>query len=138
MRNTDMSPGREPLKYAGKVYPVAFTLDAVDRICAEKGCSVDKIVDLIRNTSAPDFRHNVVIIAAALINAAVDEHNEDFPEDAWLQIDAAKMARRLTMLQFSELYSAIANAYIKGFISEVGEKDDDDISADPNLRSGRR
>lgn len=137
-RNTDMSPGSAEVKLSGKIYTVAFTLDVVDQICAEHKCGVGDIVGLIRGSDKQDFRKNVLSVAAVLINSAIDEHNETAGEaEKRDYVTASTLSRRLTPLAFSALYESVCEAYIKGFISEAGQKDEDDIGVDdPNSTSG--
>ena len=130
-RNTDMSPRGTQVELLGRTYEMAFTLDAVDEICAAFNCNVREIVNLIRDSDSPDFRHNMIKMLTILINSAVSLHNEDH-DDVWPEVTETQLRRRLTHLQYSRAFEALVNAYVYGFISDGNKLDDDDIGADPN------
>ena len=125
-----MNPEGVELTLSGRTYELVFSLAAVDDICDALDCKINDIADKLRDSEAKDFRKNCMTILEILVNDAVDRHNEDLPDDKWDYVSGLR--RRMTNVGFATAFDALIEAYIKGFISKAGEKDEDDISADPN------
>lgn len=127
-----MHPDGVTITLSGKTYELAFTLDAIDRICAVFGCAVGDIRERLTGSDKPDFRASVITMLVELINSAIDLHNEDCPADQWEPVTESWLKRRMTQNTFADAYGAMVNAYLAGFVPDAGAKDEDDIGADPN------
>ena len=131
-RNTDLSPGSATVTLFGKEYEIVFSLAAIDEVCERLDCKVSEIAEILKDSESKDFRKKIVAILAALVNEAVAVHNEDFPDDEWKEVTERSIMRRMTNVEFANIFESVVNAYVNGFISKAGIRDEDDISADPN------
>ena len=131
-RNTDMLPGGTAIELSGRTFELAFTLDAVDEVCAAFDVPVNGIADILRGSDKDGFRGKIIKMLAVLINSGLNAHNEDYPDDQQEPVTETWLKRRLTPVSFAAAYDALVNAYIRGFINANGTRDEDDISEDPN------
>ena len=85
----------------GRVYPLALTLGAIAEIQRRRG-DITKAFG-----QALDSFEALIDIFALIFNEAIEEHNEEHPEDRWQLFDGKRLARKLTYEDVPRLTDAL-------------------------------
>lgn len=101
-------------------YEICLTLNLID-VFQERYGELTNIAE-----KSQDMKELIWIITQ-FINEAIDEHNDDFPDDKWQKVDENYIKRKVKPF---ENLKDINNALLTAFKISTPENEDDDF---PNL-----
>lgn len=117
---SDVKKNTQPITIGNKTYEISFTLNVIDEIQKKYG-DLNALADVVEKTS------EVKWLIALLVNEAIEEHNEDHPDDKWELLTESYIGRKLDVFNLKPVTSSIFAALGKSMPADksIGEIDDE-------------
>ena len=97
---SDVKKNTQPITIGGKTYNISFTLNVIDEIQAKYG-DLNKLADVVGKTSELKW------LITVLVNEAIEEHNEDYPDEKWDMVTESYIGRRIDSFNLNSFTKAI-------------------------------
>ena len=111
------------LKLGNRTYELSLTLNAIIELQNIFG-------DLTSVTEKSRDLNQLLIIFRILVNDAVDNHNDDFPEDKWSHVDERYIGRKLNLTNLASLKGIIPAVFGVSLPETKNEESDETVVSD--------
>lgn len=119
---SDVRQGSVPLTIGGRTYDIVLSFNVIDLLQERYG-------DISSVSEKFDDKKEFAWIVSLFINDAVDNHNEDYPNDK-----KERVTEKWVLLKMTAWDRDIVNAIMKAFKFSIPESDIED-DADPNAQT---
>ncbi|MBQ3603950.1 MAG: hypothetical protein IJA02_08930 [Clostridia bacterium] len=97
---SDVKKNTQPITIGDKTYDISFTLNVIDEIQGKYG-GLNNLADVVEKTSELKW------LIALLVNEAIEEHNEDYPDDIWEKVTESYIGRRIDSFNLNTVTKSI-------------------------------
>lgn len=111
------------LKLGDRTYALSLTLNAIIELQKEY-----EDISLVME-KAQDL-NQLLIIFRILVNEAVDNHNDDFPDDQWKHVDEKYIGRKIDLSNISALKGIIPAVFGVSLPASKEEETDETVVSD--------
>lgn len=111
------------LKLGNRTYELSLTLNAIIELQNEYG-DLTSVMEKSRDLN------QLLIIFRILVNDAVDNHNDDFPEDKWSHVDERYIGRKINLTNMASLKGIIPAVFGVSLPETKNEESDETVVSD--------
>ncbi len=110
-------------KLGNRTYKLSLTLNAIIELQNEYG-DLTSVMEKSRDLN------QLLVIFRILVNDAIDNHNDDFPEDKWEHVDERYIGRKLNLTNIASLKGIIPAVFGVSLPETKNEESDETVVSD--------